>query len=329
MGGGGKGKWGAGSWGGNEWGLGQQKGSPDMEAELSAMANRVYEAVLNLNVPPQQVASMWDSTTNLRNRVLASYGIHVPQGGGKGGKKGGKGGNQAPKAALGQSPGGGNDGDFKGKLLQLVMKTGAKVDKNTLSFEHQELVGEDGKKSYTCGLACEHLQKAYTGGPSKSKKDAEQDACKTALDAEFPGESAALSTPHTQAQGGIKRKMGDDNDRKGKLAHGVRLLLARPSLPSDIVYTTTKQEDVAGEERYVSVLSLPTLQVETYTGEVCETSKEAEHNAAGVGLAALSSSIEAAAAENEVRKKAKLQAKKERQRESKEAAQAEAGLGLS
>lgn len=233
--------------------------------------------------------------------------------GGGGGFKGAKGGGKAkpkagPKKVSQLSIGAGEMAaqDWKSTLLRAMMlKRGGPVPKDAVMVDYAETTMEvDGvqKKGYTAAIASEDLVRTYSGGPSKSKKEAEQDACHKAVTTEYPGQQviqckvkAGDSAPGLSMGGvGVKRTAaaaglgggGGSNieDKKGRIAHMLRIIIGRPSVTTDLVYDTNQ----VGGGMFQSTLSLPSYQADAiFQGEMCSSQKAAEQSAAGVAIETL------------------------------------------
>lgn len=236
-------------------------------------------------------------------------------GGGKGKSKGGGGAPPMKKAApaLTCGPGEAIRDDWKSTLVRAIAnKRGGSAPKDAIMVEFSEtpmLVGGVEKKGFTAVIFSEDLVRTHTGDPAKNKKDAEQDACRKAVKSEFPG-----TQPHQvkvsiagaeSALGGLKRSAAmaglgqtEDKDKKGRIAHILRVLLGRPVTAQETVYTTTESFG-----KHTCTLTLPTYQDDAiFQGETCSSQKAAEQSAAAVAVAALEDIAGPAEAEAKIRR---------------------------
>jgi len=333
----------------SSWGA---SNNAQMEQELSSLANRLYEQVLDLNVSPQSVSALMDQTTTLRNKLLSWYGIDVGPAkgkgksgvkqptweataswakgesfkggkGGKGDKGGGKGKSKgAPQAkkptpALTCGPGEALMDDWKSTLVRAIAsKRGGSVPKDVIMVEYSEtpmMVSGVEKKGFTAVVFGEDLVRTHHGDPCKSKKEAEQDACRKAVQGEFRGQqpvqvtvsvsSGGLEAPtagvkRSAAGAGLGQTSNPDTDKKGRIAHLLRVLLGRPVTASETVYQTTESLG-----SFTCTLTLPTYQDDAiFQGEPCPTQKAAEQSAAAQAVAAFEEIAGPAEAEAKIRR---------------------------
>jgi len=338
----------------------QQQGQmPQVEAQLGEQANLIYEGLLDLNTPRNELQQAWTKLMSVRDRLLGMYGVTVVNppaplqpAAAKGNTKGagnakgqgvwqdkGKGkGKKAPVAAV-SAPIDQEGSDFKSKLLHLiVVRAGSgPPSKGTLVFESSEAPG-----GYLATLSSEHLQGMYSSQtPEASKKLAEQAAAKAALMAEFPQEltkSGGVSTPVNKGAGkggakgapaqGVKRKAPgtEEVNPKSKLGESVTLLIGRSIAKGDMEFQTVAIEEGNPNTQFVSSAALPTYDSsQVWEGAPGATKKDAESNAATVVLEALAEVI-AVAAEEHREKKARKDEEKRAELALKKQAQEQQGL---
>merc|ERR1719215_38857 len=108
-------------------------------------------------------------------------------------------------------------------------------------------------------------------------------AAKAAVEAEFPEAYALALKP--QVNKGQKRK-GEEAKMEGKnlLCNMVSKILSRPVTKDDIVYETTEEGD---PKKFKSKVSVPAHNKIKHQGEVADSKKDAEQNAAAKCIAQL------------------------------------------
>jgi len=324
--------------------------SGGLEEQLTEMSNGLYQAILDLNNGSAKVNGLMTQLVSVRNKLLVHYGVEAnPQafsgggfstggealsisskreqtGAGKGGgakgkgqKGAGKGGGGAPPAkkqkvaAAIPTCGAGEKlvGDFKSKLVQCV----AQRAKKTPSKDMLVVNCEECETGYVATVESADLAANYQGEPSKAKKEAVQNACKAALNKEFPGEKPAfVKVADTEAAApaakgaGIKPPKGatqparvnanESENLKGKVSRSLALMLGRSCIGTDMVYTTEQAADGTHE----CILTMPEYGPEGYQGNPGGDKKAAEQNAAATMLHALADVISAAEAQQAVKK---------------------------
>jgi len=260
------------------------------------------------------------------------------KGGGKGGqkKKGGGGGAPPPtakkqKVAAIPTCGAGEKlvADFKSKLVQCVAQRAKKTPSKDMlivnceecQVEVQGVVGT----GYVATVESSDLTANYQGEAAKAKKEAVQNACKVALNKEFPGEKPAsvkvadtdAAAPAAKGAGvkapaakgaGVKAPKGatqpgggnanESENLKGKVSRSLALMLGRSCIGTDMVYTTEQAADGTHE----CILTMPEYGPEGYQGNPGGDKKAAEQNAAATMLHALADVISAAEAQQAVKK---------------------------
>jgi len=302
----GKGGWGKGRWGNKgdkgDWAAQvaeQQVNLQASEAKFGEGTNKIYESLLDLNVPQSSLAASWDELLSVRAQILGLYGVPPDPA-------------WAPSGAAAAAAGGWGgaapmDGEiWKSKLNEVA----AKRSKRSLTKgEFVFTTVQDGSGGYTSTLSSPALLEAEYSSDAGcvSKKVAEQGAAKAAIQAEFPetyvilsasGAAAATAwgVPQWPAVRGQKRgrkTMEEEGDGPGgppegksQLVHAVQLLLNRPVTKDDVVYETTEIE--GDTKNYVSTVSLPSYEGKSWQGETVTNKKEAEMSAAKMAYESLS-----------------------------------------
>jgi len=334
--------------------------SGELEEQLTQMSNSLYQGILDLNNGSAKVNGLMTQLVSVRNKLLVHYGVEAnPQafsgggfstggealsisskreqtGAGKGGgakgkgqKGAGKGGGGAPPAkkqkvaAAIPTCGAGEKlvGDFKSKLVQCV----AQRAKKTPSKDMLVVNCEECEAGYVATVESADLAANYQGEAAKAKKEAVQNACKAALNKEFPGEKPAFvkvadtdaAAPAAKGAGvkapaakgaGVKAPKGatqpgggnanESENLKGKVSRSLALMLGRSCIGTDMVYTTEQAADGTHE----CILTMPEYGPEGYQGNPGGDKKAAEQNAAATMLHALADVIAAAEAQQAVKK---------------------------
>lgn len=296
---------------------------PVLEAKLSTDANSLYEGVLDLNVSGQHLEATWRTLVELRGKIREAYGappeaISTPAGGA--GKGAGKqaGGSQwgADWGAAGGS--GAGTIDWKSKLTQAVTKQSRRaLTKGELAFR---MVSEEANK-YVAAVSFSGWQAAeYTGVEATSKRQAEHEAAKVALQAEYPEEytaaeagqafqgfSAWFAAKGPEAmQTGQKRKaaaldgLPPTIDPKSRLNQAIQLMLTRPIAKGDIQYDTRESEG-----SFISTVTLTNVPG-PIEGTAAENQKLAEQSAATAALEQLAPQLGPLEEEAKAKKAQKL-----------------------
>merc|ERR1712194_398438 len=205
--------------------------------------------------------------------------------------------------------------DFKSKLVKCVANRAKKnPSKDMLVIDVSEcqivINGELGK-GFMASLHSMDLTGTYTGEPVKAKKEAVQNVCKLALNAEFPGEqppmvkvinpNTVVKVPKVERPKTTLPGSSMANELKGKVNHAIAILLGRSVTSKDVIYTT--QHTANGT--YVSTLMVPEYGPEGYQGHPAPDKKQAEQSAAANVLATLADVIAVAEAQHQIRKEQK------------------------
>lgn len=314
----GKGKWdeGLANTGGYGLGEGPPPNLPQLETQLTTLANQVYDVILNLNVSTPDVRGAVEETLSLRDRVLSLYGVATS-------------GVTAP-TALSTTQGGAEAAqDAKSKLYQVLAKKaiGRSLTKTDIVFTVQD----QGNKTFVAAVSSEFLADTYHGEPSASKKAAEHSAAMAALLAEYPGEAPGAPAPApAQPQPAQPRGRGQKREReeppadpRSQLNTWMQLLLGRSTTKTDTNYETVELE--AG--KYMTKLTFPEYTGETvFESDVLGTKKDAERDAATKAMEAFRPDYEVKHAEHLEKKKEKSRKTLEALRAKQEAKKEDAGV---
>lgn len=264
-----------------------------LELQFHERANSLFELMMNFNTQPQQLDHAWREVMELRNKCLKAYGNAPARGG--------------TTAAADGGPA------WKSEFYSAyARKHKTALTKDDISFEILEVENsKPGANLYVATLTCNNLAQTYQGGqPSKSKKEAEHEAAKAAIKAEFPAEFKRLNAV---AQGvmpapvkGQKRKAevisnaAPQDSSKSRLTHAVTLMVGSMQ-KGDIAY-----ECVEEGGQFTATVVLQAHDPSTgYQGLPAGSKKDAESAAAEAALNALADQIAQAEELHAAKKKKK------------------------
>jgi len=275
----------------NQGGTMQPGQLKQLEGQLSNIAWKVYESILDLNVPSASLQSEWSEVNRVRDRMLAHYGI-VPQPAFVAPRGGG-----GMPAVSGGIPKAGGEVAWKSKLNEFLAKAHKRsMSKGELVFEVvEDQGGYIGTLSSPAGLLSQEYQSEF---PATSKKMAEHQVSKVALQAEFPQEFFMLEQQEQGLMSGNpmtgfeepptkKRKIGGEvavaaQDPKSRLMHYAQLLLERPVTKTDVVFEVSQAGPNTGDG-FSATVSMPEYDPNSvWQGQLAETRKSAETFAAEV-----------------------------------------------
>lgn len=272
-----------------------------METKMANAAWSMYEHILHLDTSMEALQKEWNSIAALRVQILKTYGVPVtwtPAGAGAG--------VIAPVGGAAAGP----EVSAKSKLQTLICrKIKRSLQKDELTYQVMEAEG-----GYIASLSCATglLASDYQSETAqKSKKDAEADVARMAIEAEYPEAEnpAAMLWP----QKGTKRKAESqavasaEIEPKSKLNNALMLLIGRACIKGDITYDSVQQG-----EMYVGTCKVAEFQGgKTFTGPPAETKKAAESAAAEKAYAAWAHLIGPAEVEHKAKKAAKAKAQAE------------------
>lgn len=302
----------AGKWRGKGKGKGKSNGggyemNPQMlEMKFQMEANNLFEKLMNWHSMPQDLENGWRNVMGLRTKSIAAYGGMAGGGGAAGG--------------------GVASGNWKGDLSRAWCKHFKKsATKDDIAYTTEEVEG-----GYMSTVVVTGVDAQYQGlKPSKAKKDAEAEAAKACLQAEFPEyyqEAQGGWAPAPQPQGrGQKRKLEDDssNGPKQNLMNAAQLMKGESLTKGDVTYEVEEKNG-----KYVATVTLVASDPNTgYQGLPGASKSDAENKAAEAALNELEAVVKPLREAHQAKKKAKnqanLEALKKRQEEKKAAAQAE------
>jgi len=253
----------------------------------------------------------------------------------------------------GGGPGGGTN--WKGELNCAFQKSkGGPIGKGEIQYEVSEV---EGSKKFQAAVTISGS--TITGEPAESKRNAEHNAAKAALEEMFPDHQAKgggmggfnpmmMMNPMMQtASGGTKRKIDPQElPAKTRLSNAVQLMKKAPLTKEDVTYSVeeleapelVKLDGLKWEDgKFVGTVVLA-VTGDTYTADKPRKTKNgAENAAAEVALEALKPQLEPLIEEHNAKKarknkeaiaalKERTAAKKAEQKAQKEANDAEQAL---
>lgn len=230
-----------------------------MEQELDLLAASVQKRSVDLATPSEDLTADFQRLLHVRARLLRQVGeVGVPRR---------KPASAAPRIA--DMP-----GNMKGLLQHAVSWTSGPLKKGDLAYLAS--FAPDGFRSE---LQSDRLARVYRGGPTSTKRAAEQDAAKAALLAEYP----ELLSGRRPAK---KRKTEADRmDGKSRLNLLMKDKLSRAVTKADVVYDVKVVETEDGR-RYRARVYLPTVDIVfSCEGGLADSAKGAEKLAAEAALA--------------------------------------------
>lgn len=231
---------------------------------------------------------------------------------------------QQPMGMRQQQPSGPTN--WKGELLSAYQrKTKANADKSV--FVYEVTSPDERVNEHQATLTASESGSVYVGETAQSKKGAEQNAAKVALQELFPehysrvlASSGGMNSPNAfpmmqmMQQQGTKRKQGamqpvmrqpEPDSPKNRLQQGVQLILGRSVTRDDMIFVVEEEGDIFKATCTITHLS------QTYEGEPQASKKLAEVSAAEVALLALEDQIAPLKEVHEANKKQKRKAELE------------------
>jgi len=299
----------------------QQLSRQQLEAGLIELADGLHEGALDLNVDESMVEAQFAQLKDTRRALLASYGVPVPQQPKKSvnAPKQQAAGNGKQLAIFTQQqntmiPVGAVADDSQIQWKSLLAQACVKRNKVALpkgEFVYETVEDPSGGYVSTVSSNSGFLSGQYAGQVAAvSKKLAENEAAKAALEVEFPDifptMAATGAMPKASQNQPQKRKHAEITPQsvnsKSELHESIHLLCGRAPCKEDIVYETVNGE--AGG--YVSTVRLPHYDAMlAWTGSEAASKKLAEEAASQIALEQLASVIEPLKDEHR-QKKAKL-----------------------
>lgn len=294
-----------------------------MEQKLQRMgevftsnADGIYYQLMDLNVPTIRIRPQLEQLLQMRENMIATAQ----------GRATGK----QPALAMGGGAGG-QDLNWKQDLHQAISQANKTVvTKGEIVFTTLEVPSQSGGPAkFMSSVSYAGFQTEYTGEEAASKKMAEQNAAKAAVQSEFPqvfqskaaspggGLAVAVHGGPIKPGGGGGQKRGREEEHpKAKLLRGLTLLIGRSLTKDDVIYNVDAVETTGKPSVFTCTATLACYDNMVVQGQGCESRKAAEMSACEAAVAMLQGAFGPAEEEHKA-KKAKKAAEEAKKRDEK------------